>query len=309
MRSSIPVALACSFLLGACGRRPAPSSPESSSGGAGKLRVIVSILPQAYFVERVGGDRVSVEVLVGPGQSPATYEPSPRQMAALGEADVYFRIGVPFENALLDKIRASRPGLNVVDTRQGITLRPMESHPHGDREGNGGEGAPEGAPDPHIWLDPKLAEVQARTIRHELVRLDPQNRPTYDGNLNAFEADLGRVDSEIRSVLAPLEGRRIFVFHPAFGYFAEAYGLDQVAIEAEGKEPGPRELADIIRRAKDQGVKAVFVQQQFSDAQARAIAEEIGATVVPLDPLAKDYLRNLEDMATKVAEALRAAEA
>lgn len=306
MRSLIPVALACSLLLGGCSRQQAPSSPDSSSAVSdGKVRAIVSILPQAYFVERVGGDRMSVQVLVGPGQSPATYEPTPRQMAAFGEADVYFRIGVPFENALAEKVAASVPDLSVVDTRQGITLRPMEHHRHGVR----GSGGAEGALDPHVWLDPQLAKVQARTIRHELVRLDPQNRPAYDANLDAFEADLDRVDSEIRSVLGPLNGREILVFHPAFGYFADAYGLKQVAIEAEGKEPGPRELADIIRRAKSQRVKVIFVQQQFSNAQARAIAEEVGATVIPLDPLAEDYLGNLEDMAAKIAEGLRAAEA
>ena len=298
------VSLCALATLASCARHKQEDTPlPTATTPRESLSAVVSILPQAYFLERVGGDRVAVEVLVRPGQSPATYEPTPRQMAALSKADVYFRIGVPFENALAEKITASLPALNVVDTREGIELRPIGGPPEHAHEG-GPHSEFHGAMDPHIWLDPNLVKVQARTMKDELVRLDAGNAELYDRNLAAFEADLDAVDQKIADALAPLKGSEILVFHPAYGYFADAYGLRQVAIETEGKEPSARQLAEIIRRAKREGARMIFAQPEFSTASAEAIAEEIGAAVVPIDPLARDYLANLEDMADKIKASL-----
>jgi len=280
-------AFAALAALGACAGSHRPAASAKS-----RLAAVVSIPPQAYFLERLGGDHVAVEVLVAPGQSPATYEPAPSQMVALDEADVYFRIGVPFETALLRKLAASLPHLNVVDTRRGIALRPIEDAHHG------------GGPDPHIWLDPRADKTQARTMRDELVRLDPDHAADYDRNLAALDADLDRVDREIARTLAPLKGREILVFHPAYGYFADAYGLKQTAIEMEGKEPSAAHLAAVVERAKETGVKVIFVQPQFSTAAAEAIAKEIGGAVVPMDPMARDVLGNLEAMAETIKTSL-----
>lgn len=292
VRAWAPAALAALALLAAgCAREPGtePQAPAAT------VRVCVSIPPQAFFVERIGGERVSVEVLVGPGQSPATYEPTPTQMAALDEADVYFRIGVPFEDALMDRISASMPDLNVVDLRRGITLRPIAGHGHDHGHGR---------LDPHTWLDPRLAAVQARTIEQELAGLDPAGAGIYAAGLAALEAELRQVDAQVAAQLEPVKGRQLFVFHPAFGYFADAYGLVQVPIEIEGREPAPRELEEVIELARSRGIRAIFIQPEFSDASARAIASELGAQVVRIDPLARDYLANLREMARKIRNAL-----
>ncbi|UCD16278.1 MAG: zinc ABC transporter substrate-binding protein [Candidatus Zixiibacteriota bacterium] len=270
-------------------------SPADNNPG-GRLRLVVSILPQQYFVERIGDGLVDVEVLVGPGQSPATYEPTPKQMAALADADAYFRIGVPFETALIRKLEAGIRDLHIVDTRQGIALRGMPGRHGNEHDHEGGE-------DPHFWLDPALVMIQAKTVCDELIRIDPVHEKEYQSNLERLTADLETTHAHISKKLAPLAGRKFLVFHPAFGYFAEAYGLRQVAIEVEGKEPGTRQLAEIVEWAKAEGVRVIFVQQQFSTAGARTIARAIGGIVEKIDPLAYDYPANLEYIADKIVEA------
>ena len=255
---------------------------------AGSVSAFVSILPQADFVERIGGDHVRVGVLVGPGRTPATYEPTPRQVAELARADVYFTIGVPFEKGFLSNISSMVRDLRIVDTREGVTLRYF-----GDSEGGD-------SPDPHIWLDPGRVKVQARVICEALIRLDPEHQAVFRERLQGFEARLDRLDKRIREILEPLRGRNFYVFHPAFGYFADAYGLAQIAVEAEGKEPAPKRLAALIRRAKQDGARALFLQPQHGKKQAMAVAREIGAKVVLLDPLPRDYVEGLESMAETI---------
>jgi zinc transport system substrate-binding protein len=261
------------------------------------LRVFVTILPQAYFVERVGGDHVSVDVMVGPGQSYHSYEPTPRQIARLSDAQVYFTIGVPFEETIVQRIRVNHPRLAVVDTREGIKLRPSDDH----CEDGGHHHAHEEQGDPHIWLDPKLVSVQAGTIASALARLDPAHAVDYRSNCRRFQSDLDAVHARIAGKLAPFKGQAFFVFHPSFGYFADAYGLKQLAVEESGKEPGGRELAELIEQARRSSARTIFVQPQFAWASARTVAAAIGGKVVSLDPLAKDYLANLDDMAGKIA--------
>jgi zinc transport system substrate-binding protein len=268
------------------------SSASAAKAPAGKIRTFVSILPQAYFVERIGGLYCDVDVLVGPGQSPATYEPTPRQMAKLGRSQVYFRIGVPFERGLIPKISSVFKDLKIVDMRNGVKLRYF-------RRSKGSQVA-----DPHIWLDPKLVKIQAATIRKALSDIDPAHAAVFEKNLQAFQVDLDRIDARIAAILAPLKGSKVYVFHPAFGYFCGSYGLTQVAVEIEGKEPGPRQLTELIEKARADGVKVIFVQPQFAEKGAEAIAREIGAGVVPINPLPRDYLKGLEDMAAVIKEAL-----
>jgi len=280
-----------------------------------KITIFTSILPQEYFVERIGGDRVEVQALVSPGSSPATYEPSPRQMAALSEAKVFFRIGVAFENAAMPKIEAMTKMLRIVDTRKGITLRTMKAHHHhgdahntGDRHGaatheeDGDHGA--GA-DPHVWLSPRLVKVQARTIADALIETDAAGKAIYEQNLAAFLKDLDLLDTQLTEALAPVKGKTFMVFHPAWGYFADAYGLEQEPIELEGKDPSGRQLARMIDMAQDEGVRVIFVQPQFSQKSARHIAQAINGAVIPIDPLARDYMGNLERVATAIRTALR----
>ena len=266
-----------------------------------RLRVFVSIAPQAWFVERIGGGHVAVEVLLPPGSSPHTYDPSPRQVAGLARAGIIFTVGVPFERGLTGRISTLFPKLVVADAKEGIELMPLA-------EGN--ENSPdqshvETGPDPHFWLDPGLAGIMADNIYESLCRLDPAHENEYRANLSALASGLADTDRRVASFLAPYRGRRIYVFHPAFGYFTRRYGLEQTAIQTGGHEPSARELSRIIERMKQESVKVIFVQPEFSLAVARTLEQALGCRAESLDPLSRDYLRNLESMARKIAEALK----
>jgi len=271
------------------------SSGGPQAEGNSSLSLVVSIPPQAYFADRVGGQRVRTETLVVPGQDPHTYDPTPRQLAEVARARVYFRIGFPFENALIPRLQSTVPDLLIVDTRQGIALRPFEGE-----EASGLQAEL----DPHIWMSPTLVMKQVESIRDTLIRLDPAGEGEYRANAERFISELRRVRARIAALLAPLRGRTFLVYHPAFGYFADEFGLRQAAVESADKEPTSRQLARLIDQARAQGIKVVFVQPQFSQAGARAVAEAIGGKVMPLDDLAYDYLSNLETMARTIQEAL-----
>lgn len=262
-----------------------------------KLHTFVSILPQAYFVERIGGEYVDIEVMVAPGQSPETYAPTPRQMSDLDHAEVYFAIGLPFENQLLRKIREIFRDLDIVSTQSGIALRAMEPH------GEGHEHEP-GASDPHVWLDPIAVKTISKNICDELTKLDPAHQPYYEKNLTIFQAELDSINAAIADRLEPYKGRHIFVFHPVYGYFADRYGLEQTAVEIEGKEPSAKQLASFIDMARADSVTVIFVQPQFSTKTAETIASAIGGTVIKVDPLSRDYLNNLGNIADRLAEGL-----
>ncbi|UCE24416.1 MAG: zinc ABC transporter substrate-binding protein [Candidatus Zixiibacteriota bacterium] len=261
------------------------------------IKAFVSIAPHSFFVQEIGGAMVEVEILVPPGQSPATFEPSPQQLARLAVADVLFTTGVAFEKRLIGKIAGGFDNLTIVPTHAGIELRPIERHSDADHDHGGTE-------DPHVWLDPKLASRQAMAIADALKKLDPSSAEIFENNLDRVLKQIDSVDAIIEQMLAPVRGRTIYVFHPAYGYFADAYGLKQVAIETGGKQPSARQLAAITEQANADSVNVVFIQPQFSARQAEAIGQSIGARVVTLDPLSANYSNNLVDMASKIADAL-----
>lgn len=267
------------------------------------MTVFASIMPQAYFLERIGGQFVNVEVLVGEGQSPHTYEPSPQQMAKLSSAKAYFAIGVPFEKNVISKIKKINRKLTIIETQKGISYRYLENHHHKANKSHDIR-HDNRIPDPHIWMDPKLVKVQAQNIHDALCKLDPEHTNDYSKNLQTFLTDLRRVDQRIAHVLAPFKDNSIYVFHPAFGYFTDSYGLHQVSIEIEGKEPSAKQLTNTIDKAKKGGVHIIFVQPQFSKKSAKTIAMTIGGVVVPIDPLSKDYLSNLEKIASEIEKGL-----
>lgn len=281
-----------------------PAFALAPTAGAAEFAA-VSILPQAYFVQRVGGRQVKVMVMVPPGRSPATYDPTPRQMADLGKARAYFRIGVPFERAFLPKLRANYPRMKIVDTAKGVKLRFLDQSDGHEQNTGARHQHGKGSPDPHIWLNPILVKIQAANICRALKKLDPAHSTQYDQGLKSFAADLDALNIRLAGVLRPLKGKILFVFHPAFGYFTDAYGLRQRAIETGGKSPGPRHLAKLIDEAKRQKVKVIFVEPQFDEKTARAMAKAIGGAVVPLDPLAENYLKNMEKIAKSIANSLK----
>jgi zinc transport system substrate-binding protein len=286
-------------------------APVSEAPAVDRLPVFVSILPQQYFVQQIGGDMVDVQVMVPPGASPATYEPRPRQMAAVSRARLYFAVGVPFEAVWLDKIAAANPDMRVVHTEQGIPKRPMAAHHHGDERRDGVDPSSEEDPsdhgilDPHIWLSPPLVKVQAATITAALAAADPAHTADYERNGQRFMAAVDALDRDLKKTFAGQEGRRFMVFHPSWGYFAAAYGLVQVPIELEGKAPKPAQLQALVEYARKHRIKAIFVQPQFSRRSAAIVAAEIGGRIVPADPLALNWMENLRRVAGAFAAALR----
>jgi len=283
-----------------------------------KVKAFVSILPIAYFVERVGGPNVEVSVLVGPGQDPHTFEPTPRLMAKLANARVIFKMGFPFDETIIKKIGSTFKDVEVVDLQQGIKVRTLTQeeaeaeeaeHKYGhehEKAEHDGQSHEAGEIDQHTWLDPQLAKIQARTIADTLIRVDSFHKDQYEKNLKDFQADLEAIHEQLSKALAPVKGKSFFVFHPAYAYFGDAYGLKQIPVQIGGKEPTARQLARLIELAKEDEVKVIFVQPQFSKKGAEALAKAIGGAVVPLDDLAPDYLKNLREIAVKLDSALQA---
>ena len=264
------------------------------------IPVFVSILPQKYFVERIGGEQVKVEVMVNPGESPATFNPNPKKMSLLSQAKLYFSIGVPFETIWIDRIQSIHSNLQFV---------PLHDEAHDKSGTDQGHGHPSrhshGSSDPHIWTSPAKVKLMAKKIKETLVRAEPQKEKYFEANLRAFHNDLDALDRDIREILARRDNHRFLVFHPAWSYFAEDYGLEQISIEDGGKEPGARTLQKIIEKGKKLGIKVIFVQKQFSLSIAKKIAKMIGATVREMDPLAEDYLENMRLTATAISGALQ----
>jgi len=255
-----------------------------------------TILPQKDFVQHIAGDRFTVHALVKPGQSPASYEPTLQQMKQLSRAAVYFRTGVPSENGMLPKIRNSMKNLRIVDLRKGITLRDMTEDHHGAK----------GSKDPHIWLSPPLVKLMGITIRDALVEIDTEGREEYEKNLAAFHNRIDSLHAFLTETLAPVKGTELFVFHPAFGYFADEYELIQKPVETGGKEPGARELARIVKEAEKFNPRVIFVQPQFSQKSAKALAAQLGCAVVPINPLPQDYFTQMREMGNQVRNGLTA---
>ncbi len=272
--------LALAMLVAACGT----PVPVVTAPPGGSLKVMVSIVPQKYFVERIGGDRVNVSVMVAPGFNPATYEPRPSQIQALSETQMYVRIGVPFEEAWMGRIAAANEHMLIVDQSQGIERI---------------DGT-----DPHVWLSPRLVKVQARTIIDGLVELDAGSEDFYRSNLDAFLADLDELDASIEQTLADLESRKFVVFHPAWSYFARDYDLEMIPVQIEGSDPSGAEMADLIKTARENNIKVIFAQPEFSTERAATIAQEIGGEVLLISPLAPDWLDNLRQVANTFAKVL-----
>ncbi|MGL6194739.1 MAG: metal ABC transporter solute-binding protein, Zn/Mn family, partial [Thermoguttaceae bacterium] len=276
-----------------------------------KLPVIVTIEPQVFFLQQIGGDRVSVEVLVPTGKEPETYTPTPDKIKRLARGKVFFQIGFPSEETLLPKLKTLCPNLLIVDTRDGIKLRSLESHSHAhetaddnneEEKGNNASGHDlhencGGTPDPHTWLSPTNAIIQAKKITETLIELDPAGKDVYQKNSEKLVAELEKLREELKTALEPASGKTIYVFHPAYGYFCDEFGLKQKAIEFEGKSPKAKELAEWVRNAKEDKVQVLLIQPEFNPVPAEKIAKEIGAKVIKHSTLGRDYFTELRDLA------------
>jgi zinc transport system substrate-binding protein len=277
----------------------------SASAMAGEpIPAFVSIPPQKYFVEKIGGNLVDVSVMVPPGANPHIYEPRPNQMTALSKARIYFAIGVSFETVWLPKFAKLNPQMRIVHTDKGIDKMAMVAHHHEEKTKHPHRDDVHGGLDPHVWVSPPEVKIIARNILEALLVIDPANQSTYKTNHDAFSTEIEKLDRDLREVFKDKKGFKIMVYHPAWGYLARAYGLEQVPVEVEGKEPKPEQLKTLIEESRKQGIKVIFVQPQFSTKSAETLAKAIGGGVVFADNLREDWEKNLRQQAVKFNEAL-----
>lgn len=275
------------------------------------LKVFVSVPPQKWISDKIGGALVTTEVLVNKGQDPHTYEPTPKQLTTLSQAKIYFTLDLEFEKQIIPKLEQTVPTLRIIDTADAIPKIAMTEHEHdepepSDQAHSSKEHQNHEGLDPHVWLSPLNLKIMAAEMAKAMIASDPANKATYEKNLLETTRILEQVHQKIEHELAPYQGASFYVFHPAFGYFAHAYHLQQQAIETGGKSPTPRQLSSLITQAKASKARVIFVQPQFDPKSAQAIANAIHGEVVPLDPLAEDVAANLETMSTKIQAAFTA---
>jgi zinc transport system substrate-binding protein len=268
------------------------------------LPVFVSIPPQKWLVEQIGGDLVNTHVLLDKGQEPHTYQPSPEKITALFQSRLYFTVGMPFEREIARKITnnddTEDTGLQLIDITTGIQKIAMDAHHHDKYHGhhnNEKTEQPLKHADPHVWLAPRNVDIMSATIADTLAIADPKNTAIYQHNYKILKKRLTRLHQELEQQLAPFQGATFFVFHPAFGYFAHAYGLQQQAVEVEGKAPSPKQLFALVKQARTDKIRILFVQPQFDKRNALTVARAIKGELVELDPLKENIADNLRQMA------------
>ncbi len=258
------------------------------------MTVTVSIPPMKYFVEKIGGPGISVNVMVPPGADAHSYEPKPSAMVALSRSKLFFTVGLPLEKAWLSRFKPAGRKLTVVQTDAGVEKIPMRKHHHSD---NGHE-ADTGGMDPHIWLAPSCVRHIADTMRDAFITADPDHRERYIGNHRAFIAEIDALDRELKAAFGESSIRtRFLVYHPSWGYFARDYGLEQISIETGGREPKPSDIMRITKEARSAGIRTVFVQPRVSHRSAKVIADAIGGGLVVADPLAENWAANMKAVA------------
>ncbi|NCB10674.1 MAG: zinc ABC transporter substrate-binding protein [Erysipelotrichia bacterium] len=271
-----------------------------------QTNIVVSIAPQKTFVEKIGGEKVKVSTMVKAGSDPHTYEPKPSQMKDISNANIYFPIGLEFEKAWLDKFASQNKNMKFIDMTKGVEYIEMQEHHHHDEdehehhEANNHE--EEHNKDPHVWVSPSIVKIMAKNIYDALVEIDSLNKDYFEKNYLNFIEEINQTDKKIKEILSVLpENSKFMVFHPSWGYFAKEYNLIQIPIEVEGKEPKPKVLQKIIDEAKEENVKAIFTQAEFSDKSAKTIASQLKIKVLKETPLAKNWSENLIKMATTIA--------
>jgi zinc transport system substrate-binding protein len=251
----------------------------------GRINVVVSIFPMAEFVEKVAGDKAGVTVMVPSGADPHTYEPIPSQLKKLNNADMYVMTGsgIEFELTWMDKFKSLNRSMLICDSSAGIVYDE----------------------DPHVWLSPVNAMRMVENIKNVFVEFDPLNADLYNNNARAYIKELAVLDKEIKDIFSMTDKKEFIVFHAAWRYFASDYGLKEIPMVYGEKEPTVKELAAIIKKARELSIKTIFASPQFNRKSAEVISKEIGGKVINIDPLAKDYIENIRGAADKIAESIR----
>lgn len=269
------------------------SSSALAQNADAPLKICVTIPPQKNFVEKIGEKRINVTVMLPAGGNLHSFEPKPSKMISLEKAHLYVIAGDPSEAVWIKRFSSGRPNLKIIDPLQGITLAPpvQDTHKHDEKEHNDA--------DLHTWLSPKLVTLQAINIHKALCEADPEGKKEYDVNLKKFLDEIVTLEKQLKEIISriPENKRRFLCLHPSYGYFAKEFGLTQIPIEAEGKEPKPRQLAETVSKALALDIKIILVQPGFSNKIAQVVAEKLGATIVNADPMAENWAANLLQLA------------
>lgn len=285
------LAIASLMFFFSCGKESNQSSPD-------KKVISVSIYPQKYFIEQIAGNDVDVNVIIPPGANPATYEPSPGQMKNLGDSEAYLKIGhLVFEKVWMPKMSSVNPDMKIFDQSEPINVISSKGHSHGNHQHSAGT-------DPHIWMSPKLVKKQIKVVRDMLQTLYPENENSYKENYSAFLHRLDSLDTYMEDKFEPLDDRAFIIFHPALSYLARDYNLEQISIETEGKEPSPSKMEKLMQKAEKHNINTVFIQEQFSTDKAKALAREINAKVVVINPLNYDWSSEMRAITDKLCQSM-----
>jgi len=255
------------------------------------LRVTVSIPPQAALVRQLAGPLAKVSVLLPAGKSPHDYAPLPSQVTELADSNLFFTVGMPFEKTIADKMRGQTAG-SIVDMSAGIKRRMAVEDHDGDEDASLG--------DPHVWTTPENLRLMAANACAALCRAEPAHAVEFKANYEKFSAQMTALDHKLAAELAPFRGHVLYVYHPAFGYFTDRYGLKQEAIEEQGKDPSPKQIMNLIAAARKAGVKVILVQKQFNTRSAEKIAAAIHGHVLAVDNLDPDVVRMIMNIADAV---------
>lgn len=251
-----------------------------------KPKIVVSIAPQKFIIDKIAGDLVEVMVMIPPGTSPHVYDPTPRQMLEVGKSDIYFFVGkLGFEEASYYSIKDAYPHLTLINLCDDLDLITGDNHDHGDHQHSGFN--------PHTWMSPQNMALMAKRIKTVLAEKYPQHNEKLEKNLAAFQEEILRIDQEIKTQLSGLPNLTFMIFHPSLTYFARDYRLTELAIEFEGKEPAPSQLRQNIDMARTAGTKVIFIQKEFDTENAKIIAKEIDGRIVQIDPLAEKWDESL----------------
>lgn len=265
------VAAIGSLLVTACKPKDNPS---------GKPVVFVTIEPLRFFAEKIAGEHFTIISMVPQGNSPETYDPAPQQLMELTGSKAYLAVGhLGFEQQWIPKLKENAPNVKFCDTSEGIHYI-QDTHAHG-HEAEG--------PEPHTWTTPSNALIISRNIYELFCGIDPEHQEEYAQNYTALATLIQQTDAEVRKIAEEGMQHTFAIYHPSLTYFANDYGLEQLCIENEGKEPSPAQLKELIEHCRKEGVKVIFVQQEFNTHNAEIIAREIEAKVIHINPLSYDW--------------------
>jgi zinc transport system substrate-binding protein len=254
-----------------------------------KPKIVVSIAPQKYVINKIAGELVDVMVMIPPGTSPHVYDPTPRQMMEVGESDIYFFVGkLGFEEASYYSIKDAYPQLTLINLCDDLDLITGDDCDHGDHQHSGFN--------PHTWMSPRNMSIMAGRVKTVLAEKYPEMNTILEANYNAFQNEMSQTDKEIQILLSEIPIRTFLIFHPSLTYFARDYGLTELAIEFEGKEPAPSQLRQSIDMARAAGTKVIFIQKEFDTENAKIIAKEINGRIVQIDPLSESWDKSLRQI-------------